>query len=86
VASEQALVVARMAERFGTRPSVLLDVDDTWAAFCIDQALHLKAAIADREDSGEPGPTQLGPPSKADLARIPWRGEGPDPLAGGGES
>jgi hypothetical protein len=83
VASDQALIVARVAERFGTRPSVLLAVDEPWAAYCVDEALALVAANADSEsDPARAGASQqLGPPSKADLARIPWRGEGPDPLA-----
>jgi hypothetical protein len=83
VASDQALVVARVAERFGTRPSVLLRVDEPWAAYCVDEALALVAANADSESDPEHAAAsqRLGPPSKADLARIPWAGEGPDPLA-----
>lgn len=79
--------MARVAERFGTRPSVLLHVDDPWAAYCVDEALALVAANADAEqDPEQAGSSQrLGPPSKADLARIPWRGEGPDPLAQEGQ-
>lgn len=83
MASDQALIVARVAERFGTRPSVLLAVDEPWAAYCVDEALALRAANADAVERGEdPAEAQprLGRPSKAELARIPWRGEGPDPL------
>lgn len=84
MASDQALIVARIAERFGTRPSVLLAVDEPWSAYCLDEALALKAANADAATNPDHDPgfqQRLGSPSKADLARIPWAGEGPDPLA-----
>lgn len=33
-----------MAERYSTRPSVLLDVSDPYAAYCVDQALTVRLA------------------------------------------
>lgn len=41
-----------MAERFSTRPSLLLGIppDDVWAAYCIDEALHILLAGHDRRD------------------------------------
>lgn len=62
----------------------MLAVDDPWAAYCLDEALALKAANADAGTDGEQGAgfqQRLGPPTRSELARIPWAGDGPDPLA-----
>ncbi|HLB03868.1 MAG TPA: hypothetical protein VJK66_02515 [Gaiellaceae bacterium] len=72
-----------MAEAFGSRPSELLGVCDPWAAFCLDEALFVRHRLA-LSDDGEAGPRfragGFSPPSATDLRKIPWGGEGPDPL------
>jgi hypothetical protein len=77
-----------MAEMYGTRPSELLAVSDPWLAFCLDESLFVKLALH-RQEAGRDNryrPQGFDPPHAADAVRIPWGGEGPDPLSRAGAS
>jgi len=70
-----------MAEAYGTRPSELLA---SWPAFCLDEALFVRHRIALADEGGESRfrPDGYDPPDVKDRRKIPWGGDGPDPLGG----
>jgi hypothetical protein len=75
-----------MAKMYGTRPSEILGVSDPYAAFCLDHALFAKLTHFLAEENGERTyrPQGYDPPAKDVLTRIPWQGDGPDPLSASG--
>jgi hypothetical protein len=77
--------MAAMAEAYGTRPSELLGVDGHWIAFCLDEALFARLALArdeQRDGRSRYRPQGFDLPPVQVRAKIPWAGEGPDPLGG----
>lgn len=76
-------MVAAMAETYGTRPSELLGVSDSWLAFCVDEAIFIKLASERQGGDGGYRPEGFGPPDHREAISVPWGGEGPDPLAPG---
>jgi hypothetical protein len=78
-----------MAEMYGTRPSELVGVTEPWLAFCLDEALFVKLSLHRQDaqrDTGRYREHGFDPPETTDTIRVPWGGDGPDPLAAAGAS
>ncbi len=79
------LRLAAMAETYGTRPSELVGVSESWPAFCLDEALFVAYRLFLNEQRGEDSryqPEGYEPPATKELLDIPWGGSEPDPLRG----
>jgi hypothetical protein len=70
-----------VGQRYGVRPSTLLDVHDPWSAWCVDVA----ACLVGVEKAPKPGDEQVQYDtsgfvfgSSAETVHIPWVGELPD--------
>ena len=77
-----------MAEAYGTRPSELLGVGDRTLGFLLDEALFVRhrlwLAEQHENDRSDYRPGGYDPPDRAASIRVPWGGDGPDPLSAAG--